>query len=199
MKGRVQTVCQSWNNTKHQGLTEKYEAATMVGQWDRESLDRKSAAVRNWQKGRTRPNPDPKLKAAIDTKTEQFKEIAREAKEAKQKRFCEELSAEKTLTILPTNGREWSYQDNPRPRRRQQVKAKDHRRERSSFTWAIHTTEQPKQLRGNEAYTEWFQQNTCSVAPTMNSHRRNSTKPLGEAARIQHLVWIGFDTRIPRT
>ena len=67
------------------------------------------AAVKKWQKGRTRPNPDPKLKAAMDTKTEQFKQTAREAKEAKRKSFCEELSAETTLTlleILPTSGRE---------------------------------------------------------------------------------------------
>ena len=33
----------------------------------------------------------------------------------------------------------------------------------------------------------------------MNSHRRNSTKSLEEAGRIQHLVQIGFDTRISRT
>ena len=32
--------------------------------------------ARNWQKGRTRSNPDPKLKAAMGTKTEQFKQIA---------------------------------------------------------------------------------------------------------------------------
>ena len=42
--------------------------------------------------------PDPTLKAAMDTKTEQFKQIAREAKEAKWQSFCEELSAETTLT-----------------------------------------------------------------------------------------------------
>ena len=43
----------------------------------------KRASVKNRQKGRTRPNPDPKLKAEIDAKTEQFEQIAREAKEAK--------------------------------------------------------------------------------------------------------------------
>ena len=33
----------------------------------------------------------------------------------------------------------------------------------------------------------------------MNSHRRNSTKSLEEAGRIQHLVRTGFSTRISRT
>ena len=33
----------------------------------------------------------------------------------------------------------------------------------------------------------------------MNSHRRNSTKSLEEAGRIQHLVRIGFNTGISRT
>ena len=37
------------------------------------------------------------------------------------------------------------------------------------------------------------------VAPTMNSQSRDSTKLLEEAGRIQHLVQIGFDTRISRT
>ena len=32
----------------------------------------------------------------------------------------------------------------------------------------------------------------------MNSLRRNSTKPLEEAGRIQHLVQIGFDTQITK-
>ena len=66
--------------------------------------------MKNWQKGRTRPNPDPTLKAATDTKTERFKQIAREAKESKWKSFCEELSAETTLTqfwqFYQKNGRE---------------------------------------------------------------------------------------------
>ena len=33
----------------------------------------------------------------------------------------------------------------------------------------------------------------------MNSHRRNSTKSVEEAGRIQHLVRIGFNTGISRT
>ena len=37
------------------------------------------------------------------------------------------------------------------------------------------------------------------VALTMNSQRRNSTKPLEEAERILHLVRIGFDIRTSRT
>ena len=136
--------------------------------WDSETEKAwtpKGAAAGNWQKWRTLPNPDPKLKTAMDTKTQQFKQIAREAKEAKWKGFCEELITNKTLTILPTNETEWSYQNSSRLRRRQQVKAKDQRRERSSFTRAIHTTEQPKQLRGNEAYTERSQQKTCTKWP----------------------------------
>ena len=66
--------------------------------WDSETekaWTTKGAAVRNWQKGRTRSNPDPKLKAAVDTKTEQLKQIVREATEAKWKIFREELSAKK--------------------------------------------------------------------------------------------------------
>ena len=68
--------------------------------WDSETekaWTEKRAAVRNWQKGRTRPNPDPTLKTATDTKTEQVKQIPQEAKEAKWRSFCEELSAEATL------------------------------------------------------------------------------------------------------
>ena len=64
----------------HERLTEKQETATMVGQWGRESLTEKRAAVKNWQKGRTRPNPDPTLEDAMDTKTGQFKLIEHEAK-----------------------------------------------------------------------------------------------------------------------
>ena len=37
------------------------------------------------------------LKAAMDIKNEQFKQMAREAKEAKWKSVCEELGAETTL------------------------------------------------------------------------------------------------------
>ena len=36
------------------------------------------------------------------------------------------------------------------------------------------------------------------VAPTMNSLRRNSTKPSEEAGRLQYLVHIGFDTQITK-
>ena len=54
--------------------------------WDSETrkawTEKKRVAVRNWRKGRTRPNPDPKLKSAMDTKTEQFTDIALGAKEA---------------------------------------------------------------------------------------------------------------------
>ena len=47
----------------------------------------KRAAVKNWQKGKTPPNPDPKLKVAMDTKTEYFKQIAPEAKVAKTEKL----------------------------------------------------------------------------------------------------------------
>ena len=56
---------------------------------------KKRAAVKHWQKGRTRPNPDPTLKT---TMKEQFKKAAQEAKEAKWKSFCENLSADTTLS-----------------------------------------------------------------------------------------------------
>ena len=55
-------------------------------------------SVKNWQKERTRPNPDLTLQSAMDTKTDQFKQIAREAKQSKWKSFYEELNAEITLT-----------------------------------------------------------------------------------------------------
>ena len=61
----------------------------------------------------------------MNTKTEQFKLIAPEAKEAKWESFCEELSAETMLSILPTNGRECSYQNNIRLRRHQQGKTNE--------------------------------------------------------------------------
>ena len=55
--------------------------------------------VKNWQKlKKTRPNPDLTLESALDTKTEQFKQTAQEPKEATWKSFCDELSAETTLT-----------------------------------------------------------------------------------------------------
>ena len=54
--------------------------------------------MKNWQKGRTRPNSDLTLQSAMDTKTDQFKQIAREAKQSKWKSFYEELNAEITLT-----------------------------------------------------------------------------------------------------
>ena len=57
---------------------EKQEAATMVDQWDQESLDKKQ--TKKVPKGRTQPNPDPTLKAAMDTQTEQFKQRERQKK-----------------------------------------------------------------------------------------------------------------------
>ena len=48
----------------------------------------------------------------------------------------------------------------------------DQRRERSSLiTWATPTTEQLKQPWGKEAYTEWYQQNTCIKWQRFWTHR----------------------------
>ena len=161
------------------------------------------AAVRNWQKGRTRPNPDPTLKAAMDIKNEQFKQIGRESKEAKWKNVCEELSPETTLIQF------WQFyqqtEGNGRTKTTPDLKDTNRARlktnkEKGQATWAIHTTEQPKQPRGKEAYTELSQQNTCTKWPRRWTYRGGIQRsPLEEAGRIQHLVQIGFDTRISRT
>ena len=102
--------------------------------------------MKNWQKGRTRPNPDPTLKAATHTKTEQFKQIAREAKEAKWKGFCEELSAETTLTQFWQFSQQMEGNDRTKTIPDFEDTNEDQRRERSSLiTWAIPTIEQLKQ------------------------------------------------------
>ena len=85
MKGRVQCVKSAQAEKTHSTKSSR-KSKKQPPWWDSETEKAwtiKGAAVRNWQKGRTRPNPDPKLKAAMDTKTEQFKQIPREAKEAK--------------------------------------------------------------------------------------------------------------------
>ena len=60
----------------------------------------------------------------MNTKTEQFKLIAPEAKKAKWESICEELSADTVLSIVE-NGRECSYQNNIRLRRHQQGKTNE--------------------------------------------------------------------------
>ena len=75
-------------NTKRERLTEKQEAATMVAQWDRKNIGQKHAP--QWKTGRKEKlhqTQTQKLKAAMDTKTEQFKQIAPEAKEAKTEKL----------------------------------------------------------------------------------------------------------------
>ena len=110
MKGRVQCVKSAQAETTHSTKGSR-KSKKQPPWWDSETEKAwtiKGAAVRNWQKGRTRPNPDPKLKAAMDTKTEQFKQIPREAKEAKWKSFCEELGTKKRWQFyqqIKRNGR----------------------------------------------------------------------------------------------
>ena len=58
----------------------------------------KHAAVKTDKENSTKPMP--KLKTAMDDKTEQFEKIALHAKEANCKCFCEELSADATLSTL---------------------------------------------------------------------------------------------------
>ena len=88
---------------------EKHKAATMVEQCGWDAWTEKRAAVKSWQKGRTRPNPDPTLKTTMDDKTEQFKKAARE----KQKKLNRKASVKPQcwhdtftiLAILQTDGR----------------------------------------------------------------------------------------------
>ena len=203
MNGRVQTVCQTCASGNQHKARNAHGKSKKQPLWRDSEIEK--ILDRNWQKGRTRPNPDPKLKAAVYTQTEQLKQIAREAKEAKRKSFCEELSAETTLTllaILPTNGREWSYQNNPRLRRHKQGKAKDQRRERSSCTWAIHRTEQPKQLRGKEACTEWSQQicrTRAQSGPDNELTEEEFNETLGRSGKDTAPGPDRFDIRTSRT
>ena len=96
MKGRGKVLCQNCangNQRKARKPRGKARSSHHSGTVRRESLDRKTCRSEKLAEGRTLPNPDPTLKAASDTKTERFEQIAREAKEAKWKGFCEELSA----------------------------------------------------------------------------------------------------------
>ena len=96
---------------------------------------------------------------AFRYQTVQFKLIARKAKETKWKTKrlwrpqCSN-NADTSVEILPKYWRNDRIKMTPDIEENQQVKAKDHRRERSSFTWAIHTPEQPKQQRRKEACTD---------------------------------------------
>ena len=71
------------------------------------------------------------------------------AKEAKWNSFCEELSAETTLTQFWQFCQQMDRNDHTktkaRLKRHQQSKVKDQQQERSSFIWVIHPAEQSKQ------------------------------------------------------
>ena len=89
--------------------------------WDSETekaWTEKRAAVKSWQKGRTWPNPDQILTSALDTQTEQFKQITQMEKLLWRTQCWN--NADTVLAVLPTHGREWSYQNNPRLRRHKQ-------------------------------------------------------------------------------
>ena len=63
MKGRVQTLCQncaSGNHHKARMVHGKAKSSPHVGTVRPRKLGQKNVAVKNWQKGRTRPNPDLK-------------------------------------------------------------------------------------------------------------------------------------------
>ena len=79
----VQTLCENCKGKPRtqimKGSWKKQEAATMVDQWDWENLDKKQTN-KKVPKGGTQPNPDPTLRAAMDTQTEQFKQRERQKK-----------------------------------------------------------------------------------------------------------------------
>ena len=183
--------------TKHKRLTEKQEAATIAGQWDKENLDRKTCHSEKLAEMKNSSIPRPKAQSCNEYQNRAVQADTMGGKRSKMEKLLWRTqcwnNTDTVLAILPTNKREWSYQNNPRHRRHQQGKAKDQWRETLSFTWVIHTTEQSKQLRGKKACTECSQQNTCTqnrVALMMNSQRRNSMMPLEKKKKI-HSTWSG--------
>ena len=68
--------------------------------WNKETKQawrEKHAAVKAWQKERRKPKADPSFKTRMDEKTNQFKDIAHEAKQAMWQKFCNEISIDTTL------------------------------------------------------------------------------------------------------
>ena len=69
--------------------------------WNEEvqqAWNEKRAAVKQWQKDRKRPNPDPSLEDEMKERTKTFKTLADEARQTKWKKYCEDLSRDTTLT-----------------------------------------------------------------------------------------------------
>ena len=58
----------------------------------------KRTMVKLWQKERSKPHPDPTIKALIEEKTEVFKRVVCEAKDRQWKSFCDTLNRDTTLT-----------------------------------------------------------------------------------------------------
>ena len=209
MNGRVQTLCQncaSGNQHKarnaHGKARSSHHGETVRS---KKHWTETRAAVKNWQKARTRPNPDPKLKAAMDTKTEQFKQIAREAKEAK-------LKASVKISVLKQRWHFWQFY--------QQMEGNDLTKTIPDLEDTNRVRLKTKEEKGQALLGRFIEQSNQNnweerkhvlsdlnrsaehvhkVALTMNSQRRNSTKPLEEAERILHLVQIGFDIQTSRT
>ena len=158
--------------------------------------------MKNWQKAKTRPNPDT-LKAACSKYQNRAVEAdsTRGKKKAKWESICEELSAETMLTQfckfyqqMEGNAHTKTTSDLEDTNRARPMKRKVKLSLGKSYNRATKTT-----YRKGSMYRVISTEHLHKVAPTMNSVRRNSVKPLEEAGRIQHLVQIGFDTRISRT
>ena len=171
--------------------------------WDSETekaWTEKCAAVNNWQKGRTRPNPDPTLKTTMDDKTEQFKKAAREAKEAKWKTFCENLSADTTLSQF------WQFY--------QQMEGSDRTQTTPDLEDMNGARLKTNEEKGQALLGRFIQQSNQNnlderkhILSDLNSTLSENgpddeiteeefNEALKEVEKIQHLVRIWFDTRI---
>ena len=79
----------------------KQDHRTKPPWWNKETEQAWSAkrtAVKSWQKERRKQNPDPNIKTRMTELTAEFKNVAKQAKHAKWKDFCDALSADTTLT-----------------------------------------------------------------------------------------------------
>ena len=118
------------------------------------------------------------------------------------KSFCEELSAETTLTQF------WQFyqhmEGNDRTKTTPDLENTNRARletnEEKGQALLGRFIPQSNQSRKKRSMHRLIStEHLHKVAPTMNSQRRNSTKPLEEAGRIQNLVRIRFDTQISRS
>ena len=116
-------TAQTETSTKHEWPAEKARSSHHCGTVRRESLDRKTCRSEKLAERKNSTKPRPNAQSCNAHQNWAVQADSTGGKGSEMERFLRRTqcwnNADTVLAILPTNGREWSYQNNPGLRRHQ--------------------------------------------------------------------------------